>query len=77
MLAPVRYLLIPGTSIYYVEGIQPEVFYVAGNFYVQWEGAWHVGPRYEGPWTPVPPNDLPPALRGQTPPGLKRRIPPS
>jgi len=77
VLAPVRYILIPGTSIYYVEGTQPEVFYVSGNFYAQWESVWHIGPAYEGPWAPLPPNDLPPALKGQTPPGLKRRVPPS
>ena len=77
LLAPIRYHLIPGTSIYYVEGVSPEVFYVAGNFYVQWEGAWHSGPEYHGPWSPVPPGDLPSSLRNQTPLGLKRRLPPS
>ena len=76
VLAPIQYLLISGTSIYYVEGVQPEVFYVNGNFYVNVEGAWHVGPHYEGPWSPLAPNDLPPNLKGQTPGQLKRRASP-
>lgn len=75
LLAPIRYHLVPGTSIYYLEGVNPEVFYVAGNFYIQWEGTWHRGPEYHGPWTLVPPNELPPSLRNQTPLGLKRRLP--
>ena len=77
VLAPVRYILIPGTSIYYVEGVKPEVFYVGGNFYVQFNGVWHHGPDYDGPWALATPNTLPPGLKGQSPPGLKRRIPPS
>jgi hypothetical protein len=68
--------LIPGTSLYYVEGVSPEVFFFGGNFYAQFGGAWHLSPDYQGPWTAVPPDTLPKPLKGQTPSALKRRAPP-
>ncbi len=75
VLAPVRYILIPGTSIYYVDGVSPEVFFFGGNFYVQLAGVWHLSQDYQGPWAAVPADMLPKPLRGQTPAGLKSRAP--
>lgn len=76
VVAPVRFYLLPGEPrIYWLTGIQPEVFFLGGRYYLHQNEAWYRAPHYTGPWEPVPWGQLPRGLEGETPERLKGRLP--
>ncbi len=76
VVAPVRFYLLPGLPrIYWLTGVQPEVFFLRGRYYLYQDQTWYRAPHYQGPWEPVPFGQLPEGLEGETPERLKERLP--
>ena len=48
--APPQVVVIPGTYIYMVPGIDVDIFFYHGWWYRPYEGRWYRAPSYNGPW---------------------------
>lgn len=76
VVAPVRFYLLPGEPrIYWLTGVQPEVFFLGARYYLYRDPVWYRAPHYQGPWEAVPFWEFPRALEGETPGRLKGRLP--
>jgi hypothetical protein len=80
MRSPPAVVVIPGTYVYFVPGIEVNILFYRGYWYRPYEGRWYRSGGYDGPWkyiphsrVPAPLLDLPPDYHG-IPPG-HRRIP--
>ena len=58
---PPSYVAIPGTDLLYVSNTKADVFQeiTTGHIFVLISGRWFTAPTTAGPWTFVPPNELP------------------
>jgi len=68
------YILVPGTNVLVMVGLDADVFLVSGIHYYHHEGAWYRAVNYLGPWRGIHANDLPSGLRGRSPKDLKARV---
>jgi hypothetical protein len=61
---------IPGTDLLYVTNTESDVFLTVGTqqFLVLLSGRWYTAPNRQGPWTYVPPDQLPEDMK-KIPPG--------
>jgi hypothetical protein len=78
--APPAVVVIPGTYVYLVPGIEVDILFYHGYWYRPYEGRWYRAGNYNGPWVYLPHSrvpgvlmHLPPDYRS-VPPG-HRRIP--
>ena len=72
--APPDMVLIPGTYVYFVPGIEADILFYHGLWYRHFRGRWWEARFYNGPWAFTPGPRVPRALIA-LPPGW-RRIPP-
>ncbi len=70
--APPDVMVIPGTYIYFVPGVQVDVFFYDGWWWRPWQGHWYRSYYYGGPWRYAVPARVPRAL-GMLPPGWRSR----
>lgn len=68
------YVLVPGTNVSVMVGVDADVFLVNGVYYYHHEGGWYRAVNYHGPWRETEASDLPPGLRGKSPKELKGRV---
>src|SRR5689334_14128401 len=61
--APPTMVLMPEPQTYVAVGVPYDIYFVSGHYYYLHGGHWFWGPRYEGPWTYVAVEKLPPGLR--------------
>lgn len=61
--APPTMVLMPEPQTYVAVGVPYDIYFVSGRYYYLHKGNWFWGPRYEGPWTYVAVEKLPPGLR--------------
>jgi hypothetical protein len=61
---PPQWTVVPGLPVYYAPTAPANVFFYNQQHYAFVNGAWYVGPRYNGPWIAVAPQFVPaPLLR--------------
>ncbi len=72
--APPSLVVIPGTYVYFVPGIDVDILFYHGYWYRPYEGRWFRARSYRGPWAFIPPGRVPPVLV-DLPPDY-RNIPP-
>ncbi len=72
--APPDVVLIPGTYVYFVPGIDADILFYHGLWYRRFGGRWYAARFYNGPWAFVPGPRVPRAVIA-LPPGW-RRVPP-
>ncbi len=65
---------IAGTYVYFVPGINVDIFFYHGYWYRPWGGYWYWAPAYGGPWAFLPSRRVPRVLI--TLPSGWRRLPP-
>ena len=53
---------IPGYGVRYAPGLDTNYFWHDGRYWVFEEGLWHASPHFDGPWTAIPPKDVPQPL---------------
>lgn len=73
--APPTLVIIPGTDIYYVPGVEVNLYFYGGYYYYLYEGHWHYSRDHRGPWAFLPPDRVPPGLQ-RIPPGYYKKVPP-
>ncbi len=56
---PPAFVVVPGTPVYYAPQAPANVFFYANQYWVLVNGAWYVGPIWNGPWAVVPPAYVP------------------
>ena len=74
--APPDLYVIPGTYVYYVADADTDTFFYQGYWYRPHGGRWYRAPEYNGPWTFIIINQVPPVLRN-IPPTYRRVSPPT
>jgi hypothetical protein len=57
--APPSFVIIPGTPVAYAPAVPANYFFYGGHYYVFTNGAWYLGPGYNGPWAVVGPEYIP------------------
>ena len=62
---------VPGTYVYFVPNIGPEILFYHGYWYRPFRGYWYRGLSYNGPWVYLPPRSVPRPLI-LLPPGYRR-----
>lgn len=69
--SPPHLVVIPGTYVYYVPDIEPEIFFYGGFWYRVYDGNWYRSRNYNGRWVylrhervPGPLVSLPSGYRG-------------
>ena len=60
---PPTMVLMPEPQMYVAVGVPYDIYFVSGRYYYLHGGHWFFGPGYNGPWTYVAFNTLPPGLR--------------
>ncbi|MEW6001902.1 MAG: hypothetical protein AB1638_04565 [Nitrospirota bacterium] len=50
VVAPPQVFLIPQTPVYYAPYFETPLFFYAGYWYRPFDGCWHRGVSYSGPW---------------------------
>jgi hypothetical protein len=61
---PPTLVVIPGTPVYYAPAAPANVFFYGNQYWIFVNGAWYVGPTWNGPWAFVEPVYVPvPILR--------------
>ena len=73
--APPFLYVIPGTYAYFVADVDADIFFYQGYWYRPYGGRWYSATVYNGPWTFIVTNQVPPVLRNVPP--TYRRVPPS
>ncbi|MGD0281842.1 MAG: hypothetical protein ABSB95_05725 [Dissulfurispiraceae bacterium] len=66
-------VVIPGTYVYMVPGIDADIMFYSGFWWRPFEGRWYRAGRYNGPWTYVVGGRVPHALMA-LPHGYRDRI---
>lgn len=69
-----RFVVVPGTNVRVVLGVDADIFVVDGSYYYFYDGGWYKGRHYRGPWREIRDRDLPPGLRGKSPKKLKAKV---
>lgn len=69
-----RYVVVPGTNVAVVLGVEADVFLVSGVYYYFHYEAWYTAANHQGPWRAIAAKDLPRGLRGKSPKELKARV---
>ncbi len=72
--APPEVVVIPGTYVYMVPGIDVDVLFYGGYWYRPYEGRWYWASSYNGPWAYIDIGRVPRAVL--TLPPDYRRLPP-
>ena len=72
--APPFVVVIPGTYVYFATDAAVDLLFYHGYWYRPFDGRWYRGPKYNGPWSLLPPHRVPPPLL-KLPPDY-RRLPP-
>ena len=78
--APPPLVVIPGTYIYLIPGINVDIFFYSGYWYRPYGGRWYRSRHYNGPWGYIVPQRVPYGLT-HLPPNYRyvpqdyRRIP--
>jgi hypothetical protein len=62
---PPALVVIPGTQVYYLSDIEPEVFFYAGTWYRPHLGRWYIAASYRGPWYYLAAERVPVAVAGR------------
>lgn len=60
---PPLFLLPPALGFRVAVDTPHDLYEIDNRFYVYKQNAWYAGPRYNGPWQPIPFEQLPPRLR--------------
>lgn len=60
---PPRVVAIPRTEVYYVPGIEREIFFYSGHWYRPHAKGWYRARSHNGPWGYIGANRAPHALR--------------
>jgi len=74
LVGPHSFVLVPGSNIAVLVGVDSDIFRVRGVHYYHHNGVWYTGPHYRGPWTIIAAKNLPYGLRGKTPKKLKAKV---
>ena len=61
--APPTMILLPEPQMYVAVGVPYDIYFVSGRYYYLHGGHWFIGRGYDGPWTYVEVERLPPGLR--------------
>ena len=61
--SPPTMVLLPEPQTYVAVGVPYDIYFVSGRYYYLHGGHWFWGPGYNGPWTYVAYETLPPGLR--------------
>ncbi len=61
--SPPTMVLMPEPQMYVAVGVPYDIYFVSGRYYYLQSGHWFFGPGYNGPWTYVAVERLPPGLR--------------
>ena len=69
-----RYVLVPETNVSVMVGVEADVFVVSGVHYYFYGGTTYTARSYQGPWTVIAADALPPGLRGKSPKELKAKV---
>src|SRR2546423_2751397 len=56
---PPACVVVPGTPVYYAPRAPANVFFYANQYWAFANGAWYVGPTWNGPWAVVAPAYVP------------------
>ncbi|MDA8175385.1 MAG: hypothetical protein M0018_12530 [Nitrospiraceae bacterium] len=59
MPGPPEMAVIPGLSVYFVPGVQADIFFYGGSWYRRDRGYWYRSGYYNGPWRFVPRGHVP------------------
>jgi hypothetical protein len=62
---PPLFITPPRLGFYVGVGVPYDIAFAYDNFYLYYGNTWYRAPRYEGPWTIVPHDTLPPIIRKQ------------
>jgi len=73
--APPEVVVIPGTYVYMVPGIDVDVLFYQGYWWRPYEGRWYRSRTYKGSWSYVPSGRIPSGLR-QLPQDYHQRVSP-
>ncbi len=68
---PPPVVVVPGSYVYFVPGIQMDILFYRGHWYRPYEGRWYRGGGYNGPWHHISPRGVPAAIL-QLPPDYRR-----
>jgi hypothetical protein len=69
-----KFVLIPGTTVSVVLGVDADLFVEKGVYYYFYDHVWYTGANHRGPWRAISTKDLPPGLRGKSPKELKAMV---
>ncbi|MEW6001103.1 MAG: hypothetical protein AB1638_00405 [Nitrospirota bacterium] len=72
--APPAVVLIPNTYVYFIPGIEVDIFFYHGYWYRPYEGRWYRSGYYNGPWVYIIPARVPVVLLHLSP--AFRHVPP-
>ena len=72
---PPELVFIPGTYIYFIPGIEPDIFFYQGYWYRFYQRHWFRSGSYSGRWLYIPPSRMPRPLL-HVPPDYRRHVPP-
>jgi len=61
--SPPTMVLLPEPQMYVAVGVPYDIYFMSGRYYYLHNGRWFWGPGYDGPWTYVVVEKLPPGLR--------------
>jgi hypothetical protein len=65
--APPALVVIPGTYAYYPPSVGVDVFFYHGYWYRPYQGYWYMADDYNGPWSHIVVERVPPVLLGLPP----------
>jgi hypothetical protein len=68
---PPPVVVIPGSYVYFVPGIQLDILFYRGDWYRPYEGRWYRGRSYNGPWQHISAPRVPSAIL-HLPPDYRR-----
>ena len=60
--APPEVAVIPGTYVYFVPGVEADLFFYAGYWYRPYGRVWYRATGYSGPWVQIAPAYVPQPL---------------
>jgi hypothetical protein len=59
---PPRIVAVPGTSVYHAPSLPHNYFVHGGHYYLFRDGSWLAGASYNGPWTVIAVERVPPPV---------------
>jgi hypothetical protein len=62
VVAPPPLVVVPGTPVSYAPSVAANYFFYAGRYYTFHNGAWFHATRYNGPWTFIVLERMPPPI---------------